>query len=370
MNPDIRPVGRLSWALAIVCLFMAAPAPTSSKAQAAEPKSGGQIISTFKRDGTCVPPESGPGATRETAIKLEWMGELNADKFSSKPRFECRWVTVRGFYRWTRYGDYDGFLFIDGLAAAMREYRVGYHQLTIENFQSPDLRGLQWNGSIVTVTGRYYDLCRPLREQQEVAKAKGDFLYIPGGPCHYGDDMGAMLKDVTIGSVHAGPNLRPRGSANRLVLGDLVELPNDKQPYTEVLEQFLEWWTLLARGESALSAADIRRRGVNDKSVAEYWRSALANDDDETSFLNSSPASPIARFSAESAIDRPFAVFAARGAIERAGKLPEFRTLWGCSCLTNDCSNSWPLLLNDATSFFDEYVCMEAVRTDKGWRWQ
>jgi hypothetical protein len=337
--------------------------------QASDPASTGPgIIQTSKRSGVCVQPKDGEGLSRGTAIVVARMHDAFAGIMNGNSKFECRYVTVSGYYRWTQYQDYDGFLFEDGLIATLGEFRIEGSQLVIENFLNADFHGIEHNGSYVTVTGRFYDLCRPLVAERERLGKEGDFLYVLGGPCHYGDAMGAMLADVTIDHIEAGPNLRPRGSENRAVIGDLIAAPSDWPEIDSIRAEYFEWWRLLSRSEKALAAAAIKR-SENKMSAKRYWKETLADDDDLTTYLSTSPKSPMVTRSIREMSQNPFTVFVHKAWIERSRDLSAVKHVYACVCLSSDCANDWPLLAKDAGVFFDNYVCIGINRFQDDWKW-
>lgn len=290
---------------------------------------------------------------------------------SPPPDLNCRYVRISGHFRHRPYHDYRGVM-----ASSARDLylnggpgnfiREGLY--FIESWSGETTSSILLNGADVTIVGRYYDLCRAARQ----ARAKsGDLLIVMGGPCHYGDLTGQMLKDVTVVSA-SNPAQRLQGEENRKVIGDLERLPVTWKDYDNAYATAQNWVRAVREGAENYYQ---QQYGPSFSSVSKQTRTfllqeSLADRDSWIWFLAGAVDSPIARRKPQ--LDQqPFAIFeitSYRRGVNRKG----VNAVVGCFCTRKTCEGSWPILNDDAKYFFDPYVCVE-LRRDRNdptnWNW-
>jgi hypothetical protein len=348
-------------ALAFLATGAAASPPAGSTAADEE------VLFVWRPTAECPDRKEGPGAAPATAIALEWFSALYDDvvdrlvqdeeqkaQTPSESQYECRWVTLSGFFEWADYYHYRGYLTADLPAA----YFGGSVRYIVESFGDPGERRARLNGARIRLTGRFYDLCR--RAAMDVADEALVF-----GPCHYGGLQGLMLRDVIIEAIEAGPNLRLKGEPNRALIGDLVATPPRWPESARVKAAFFDWIGALRAGRQAYWTTAVDQSIVNEEERAETLAEALEDEDDWISHLTQSPDSPLRRRSDSVLKRRPFRVF--KHAIDADDATPFEVT--ACVCLSRDCDDEWPLFSQDARRFSDAYLCNELTRAGDGWRW-
>lgn len=359
---------RIGLASVIACFAVASDGAAARQAVPSE-AAANDIQMVWYPTAECPDRKEGPGATPATAIAIEAFDEIYQDVLDgietdneakaetpSESRYECRWVRISGYFQWTDYYHYRGYLYEDLPSAyfgAARNLRY-----IVENFRAPEETRTRVNGARVTVTGRFYDLCR--RAAMDVGADAMVF-----GPCHYGDLKGLMLKDVIVDSVEAGPNLRLSGERNRELVGDLAPAPDPWGEAPAVKAAFFDWLRALRGGREAYWKVSIARWPLRDENQADALADALEDRDDWVSFLIESDTSPLAKQSNAALSRRPFRVFVARAGADEEN--PDEAV--ACVCLSRDCRNDWPLFEHDAERFADKYLCRSVMKDDGGWKW-
>jgi hypothetical protein len=360
-------IGRIFCAAILIALLGAV------SADAAEPD---DLRMVWHPSAECPDRKQGAGSTPATAIKLDDFDELDeaaldamdsddgAAKEPPETPYECRFVTLTGLFKWTDYYHYRGNLYKDLPAAYFGG--PGKLRYVVENFADKTESRARLNGALVTLTGRFYDLCR--RAGIDIPKGEDEVVLV-FGPCHYGRLNGLMLRDVTIDRIEAGPNLRITGERNRGIIGDLAVMPRDWSQTKAVKQQFGEWLDALKSGRESYWRALQARSTRPAEEKAEELADILADPDDWTSFLTDSDASPLKDHSNAALLRRPFAVFTRiiRDE-EHANNDPSEVT--ACACLKRQCAEDWPLFESDALRFADAYLCTQFERDrDGAWRW-
>jgi len=333
-----------------------------------------ELLAVWYTSADCENDMQGPGSSPDNPIEIKDFDELyytakasredgdeddSSEKTPPEAKYECRWIKLTGFYSWMDYYHYRGILNAD-FTSAYFDPQIRY---IVENFKEPTERRTRLNGSRVTLTGRFYDLCR--RADVE-ATAAGEFWWI-FGPCHYGKLRGLMLRDVTIDAIEAGPNLRVSGEQNRDLIGDLAVVPLTWPETNAVRNSFIEWISALRTGREAYWAAAIETMRLDDDERAEELADALSDPDDWISFLTQSGSSPLKRFSDTVLKRHEFRIFE-----ESSNDTSEDRTeVTACICLSRSCRDAWPLFGYDSSRFADKYLCNQFTRdgVDETWQW-
>lgn len=308
----------------------------------------------------CGELETGPGRSAEDPIEVG-LDDLFYDvegfrEFGNEQEYRCRWVRVSGHYRNTNYWHYRGRLFPNVSAFYFPGYSLnGSPRLWIESFTDPSTERFEIESSDIEVVGRFYDLCQ---SAEEAEAASGEIWLNMGGPCHYSNLNGLMLRDVRIVSVNSDPEQRMRGEANRAALGTLVDIPDTHPDRASILSAFRIWIETVNSGESALldhlDREDARER-------------ALVDETDWTSFLTR-PASP-ARDVDLADLANEIRIFTERRDLEDLLAGDRSRTpIIACACLADTCDDAWPLFEEDTRYFHTEYLCVTLYwRNGSGW---
>lgn len=322
----------------------------------------------------CSEPLDGPGATPETAIKLEDFydiyydileGKGNDDQKYDGSNFNCRFVEISGYFRWTNYYDYRGYLY----ASPSEFYLENESRFIVQNFADKATRRSNLNGAVVNITGRFYDLCHQADKDEE---SSGQSWFIIGGPCHYGDMEGMMLRDVIVDSVSQGPNLRLKGEMNRALIGDLEEMDKTWPEYKSAKATFFDWIASVKTGREQYWKTAINNSNYKDEAEkAEKLEEALSDDDDWITFLATSDESPIVSRSLARLKRLEFKIYENLDYREGWNESGNYRNVTACICLQRTCENEWPLFDVDAGNFADQYLCRELTRgrDEVNWQW-
>jgi len=320
----------------------------------------------------CPDRTEGLGASPSTAIALDAFDEIHDDvvdkmdadaeaeaETPTPSQYECRWVTIRGFFEWTDYYHYRGYLNKDLAASYFSGPRRPRY--IVENFRAGEERRTRINGARVKLTGRFYDLCR--RAAIDVGGASMIF-----GPCHYGALNGLMLKDVIVEEIEAGPGLRLTGEKNRGLIGDLAAVSSTWAEAGAVKKAFLDWTRVLRTGREAYWKAAVERMSVKEEEKPEILAGALSDADDWISHLADPGRSPLAAMSDRTLQRRPFRIFRdVPGEDDVDDREPS--EVIACACIARSCADEWPLFEQDALRYADKYLCSEMTRSEDGWRW-
>ncbi|MFZ5617156.1 MAG: hypothetical protein ACOZAA_07545 [Pseudomonadota bacterium] len=273
----------------------------------------------------------------------------------------CRFVRIAGHFRHRPYHDYRGVL-----ASSARDLylnggpgnfiREGIY--FIESWADAATSSILLNGADITIVGQYYDLCRAARQAEAET---GDFLIVMGGPCHYGDFTGQMLRDVAIVETK-NQFQRIRGEANRTTIGDLEKLPPSWPDFENVRRTARSWVAAVRSGAESYYRAEYApgRSPSGEKTRTEFLKRSLEDHDDWIWFLADAAASPVARLRPRLE-NQQFAIFeiaSYRGGVNRWG----VNAVDACFCTRRTCNDRWPLRHDDAEYFFDDYVCKEFRR--------
>lgn len=103
--------------------------------------------------------------------------------------YNCRWVRIRGHFRWVDYWHYEGRLYDRPLEV----YSDRFRSVWIEAFADPDLRRAGIEGFELDLLARHYDLCGM---HAQVSSPANEWIF--GGPCRQGRLDGLMLTDVEV----------------------------------------------------------------------------------------------------------------------------------------------------------------------------
>jgi hypothetical protein len=305
--------------------------------------------------------EKAPGSSPENPIALEafdeaWRAAVDAvedaadgGKGGGISSYECKWVKLSGFFRWTDYYDYRGWLY----RSANGYYFDRDVSYLIEDFADPAARRSELQATQIDIVGQFYQLC---------AHAPGaDMIF---GPCHYGGHQGMMLNDVRVLSIAGDRFQILTGEANRAIADDLVEVPPAWSERAEVEQSARYWLEVVAGGRAAYERANAERLAkMDDKERAavfapDSWLAALLDNRNPKSALNR--------------VDRlPSKIFFER--IEENQKEPDF-WVTACVCLDGDCRDRWPLFKADAIRLKDRFLCLELEKDHLAkaaplWRW-
>ncbi len=316
-----------------------------------------RLIATAPLSTTCEDGLEGAGAERESAIDVS-VDELFAEaewaaSQGSISDYNCRWVRLRGHFRWVDYWHYEGRLY-EGL---LDVYRRDARSIWIEAFADSGLRRAEVHGFELDLSGRHYDLCA-----MDAQVARGENEWIFGGPCSHGPFGGLMLTDVEVTARVSTGSQRLRGEINREPLGDLLRL--DDEVVIQVLRQVTQEWVESARPPSA-STPTAQSQAQAEAGARHLQR--LENPDTWLRLLADPDLSPFNRLADPEAA--PFAAFVSRLDVEDPVEGEEgVSAAYGCFCLSADCENKWPLFDADAWRMTDDYVCTEFERIAGVWR--
>ncbi|MDM7984848.1 MAG: hypothetical protein QUV02_10385 [Maricaulis sp.] len=308
----------------------------------------------------CEPPAEGPGATPETAISV-YIDQLVGDaedvrEFDLDSEYDCRWIRTVGYFAWVDYWHYRGRI----SSAALPELSAATAPW-IENFSETETRRHELQQHQIEIVGLYYDLCRRADEHARRAEAEdGVILINMGGPCHYGSLNGLMIRDVRVLSTLTDGPVRLRGEINREQFGNLVDVTGVRPDIVQTLESASrDSLRLLSTGEAEYLATT----NWSPEAIAE----AVADEDDWTSALARTllrhPDWGIGKFQAFIKTD----FYSDDPAVGR--EPAEHSDIFGCFCLTADCSDSWPLSSWDAQHLADEVLCVR-LHEDQTGAWQ
>lgn len=333
---------------------------TSNAALASQDSAQNDMIFAMPNSARCAAPADGVGLSPESPITTDIL-ELyfDAEGFheqGAQQDFHCRWVQLTGHYRNVHYWHYRGRLFPGLPSFYYPAYSFqGAPKVWIENFVELPLARYELEGTEIAVVGQFYDLCRAADEAET---ASGQVWINMGGPCHYGNLNGLMLRDARIVEIISEAELRMRGEANRQMLGTLANVPDDHPELPEIREAFGNWIEAAQTSEEALLA-----NFLNEEDLAE----ALADENDWSSFLTGAN-SPLRSIDL-SAPNRATAYFVEREAFNEfvAGDY-DFVGVIACVCRLSDCDNAWPLFQADTVYFHRDYICQRIDwDDDSGW---
>lgn len=290
------------------------------------------------------------------------------DKFF-EPDLNCRWVKISGHFRARGYYHYRGVLaessrdlYLNGGPDNFIRERLYF----IENWDDPSTSSILLNGSDVTIVGRFYDLCRAARKAQKDA---GEEWFIMGGPCHYGQLTGLMIRDARVMET-ANPFQRLQGEKNRQIVGNLTQLPKSWPEYEVVHDAAKKWVRAVREGAEPYYRDQSSKSSIKGDLADDLLKRNLEDNDDWIWFLATSPQSPILR--KQPKLERqPFAIFIYDRLLLREDE-DEITGVTACFCTLRKCDESWPLMDGDVNNFFDSYVCtsLRRDRADKTkWTW-
>lgn len=344
-------------ALAVICGLLA-----GASAYAAQD----DITMAYHLTHKCPAGGSGPGSAPGDPIALEdfdeaWSAAVDAvenaaddeakgNKDAGFSRFECRWIKLSGYFRWSDYYSYRGPLY----RSAHGYYFDRQTSYLIENFADPATRRSELQARQVELVGRFYNLC--------MYAPNADMVF---GPCHYGGYKGMMLSDVRILSVGKDEPRILTGEANRELAESLRAVPADWKDLADVEESARYWLKLLQSGRRAYEQAIAKDLdAMKPEERREYfdpdgWVGTLL--DPKRSNL---AGKDIARL--------PMKVF--YEPLETTPRAPE---IWAtaCVCLKGTCEDRWPLITYDAQRLNSEFICLDLEKDVLGrggakWDWR
>ena len=322
--------------------------PTSTPAQP-------RLVAIAPLSATCTDEATGEGATRQTAIEVtvrdlyaeaEW-GALDG----SLSELNCRWVRIRGHFRWVDYWHYQGRLY----GGLLDVYSDPFRSVWIEAFADPDLRRAGIEGFELDLLARHYDLCATH------AQVLDEDEWISGGPCHHGDLNGLMLTDVEVVARVSTGSQRLRGEVNRNSVGDLLRV--EDEALTQVLRLASEEWVARTRPSSGSGLTAPR---MADTEAETPGLARLESPDTWLRLLGDAELSPFNRLPDTGTA--PFIAFVSRLDVEyRVDGEEGVADAYGCFCLSADCEDRWPLFAADTWRMTDDYVCTDLARNDGVW---
>lgn len=287
------------------------------------------------------------------------------------PDLNCRWVRISGYFRRTDYQHYRGTLDENSRAFYLKggpngPIRQGAY--FIESWHSQETSSALINGSDIEIIGQFYDLCRAAREAE---KQSGKKWFILGGPCHYGELTGLMIRDARILAVRIAPPRRLTGEANRPVIGDIREIPKSWGDYGRVKAAAIDWIKTIRQGPTTYWTRALTLPNPQPEEPARTEEiERQANDPDNwISFLSLNPKSPVVKQS-QAIEDNEFRLFRLQryGGGETEEKI---RITYACFCTQRRCGDVWPLFSEDAESFHNDTLCVriDRFRRDEQWDW-
>ncbi len=304
-----------------------------------------------------------PGSTPELAIAVDDFTELHFDAASAKDqpagepakqsKYECKWVALTGFPVWTDYYHYRASLYERG----WETYRSPTVRYIVERFSDKSTRRADFIHRHVTLVGRFYDLCAAATRAQQASDKKWLMLF---GPCHYGENNGMMLTDVSVKQVLENEPRYLLGDGNRSLINDLP--PVDGADLAPLENRVRDWAVSLKKGlpahanETVAANPSFTKAKKND--IRDYKKS-LVDVDGYAAYLFNKEA--FRRVDPQSA---QVAVF--WSGADQADKKNE---AWGCICLRAQCADRWPLLSGDADKFLGDAACTRLARPDNSARW-
>lgn len=304
---------------------------------------------------TCPDDLEGEGAARESAINVS-VDELFAEaewaaSEGTLSDYNCRWVRVRGHFRWADYWHYEGRLY----GGPLEVYSDRPHSVWIESFADPDLRRAGIEGFELDVLARHYDLCAMHAEVRSADE------WIFGGPCHHDGLNGLMLADAEVVARVSTGSQRVRGEINRAPIGDLLRVENEA--LAQLLRLASQEWVARTRPTtqspptvSRLAETEAAEPGVGRRENPDTWLRLLGDAD----------LSPFNRLSDPEMA--PFAAFVSRQEAAYSEDVGDgVAEAYGCYCLSADCEDQWPLFAADTRRMTDDYVCTLLQRADNVW---
>lgn len=276
----------------------------------------------------------------------------------------CEWVTVQGHFRWHEMNGYLGYLFPD-IQDTAGEY-TGY-RLQFESFADPAERAWTIRATDIEVSGRILDPCQLSEAQIDTLVERPettDFRTTPS--CIGTGSRDLLLEQVHVLERHSDVDqvISEASPTHRLVSVENAALTT---PLTNVIRQWLSameqdeetYWA--ARFEIGLTEFSIENANEQFRILA---RRTVANPNDWSSFLTGAETSPLNRM--PDLEHRQFQVFRT--------EMPLVDDLYvGCVCMTEDCSTSWPIALNDTMRHSTDYLCLwlkhDPVLGPDPWTW-
>jgi len=341
-------------------IVLAASLARPPAVMASQDRAQNDMIIAMPSSARCAVPADGAGLSPESPITTDIL-ELyfDAEGFheqGAQQDYHCRWVQLSGHYRNVHYWHYRGRLYPDLSSFYYPGYSFqGEPKVWVENFVELNLPRYEIEGAEIAVVGQFYDLCRAADEAEA---ASGQEWINMGGPCHYGNLNGLMLRDVRIVERQSDTELRMRGEANRQTLGTLSNVPDVHPELPEIREAFGNWIEAAQTSEEALLA-----HFLDEEDLAE----ALADENDWSSFLTGAN-SPLLSLDLTSP-NRATAYFVEREAFSEliAGDY-DYVGVIACVCRLDDCRDAWPLFEADTIFFHRDYVCHRIDwDDDTGW---
>lgn len=328
--------------------------------------------------------ETAPGGSRETAISfnldnlfqeldevVDTYEYFDEEKFAESKRFQneelwpnCAWVRINGYFRVSKYRNFEGQIHPDTTAFyAEGPNIVGrkHPHFWIENWNDKSNRWVL-NAHEIEIVGRVYDQCVALL-QYDFSRKEYGFRF--GGACHYGENTGMILTDVSVHKVLTNERIYARDPNLRDVLdgSSITELrlrmPPDSQLGTSTL-------TPTNNPDPAIIQA-ARNWVAANQSDPETFFSLLMGDSIDTysaellsrikrrhTGLNSRFAylRELASFMVIKPQDAIFSVFQTEWA-----KTNEQEIYYACIALTG--RPNWPVTAEDADTIVDDFVCVE-----------
>jgi hypothetical protein len=304
-----------------------------------------------------------PGSTPELAIAIDDFGELYFDAADAKDRpegepakvskYECKWVALTGFPVWTDYYHYRANLYERG----WETYKSPTVRYIVERFSDKSTRRADIVQRHVTLVGRFYDLCAAASRARQASDK--DWLMV-FGPCHYGENKGMMLTDVSVKQVLDDEPRYLLGDGNRGLINGLP--PVDGADLAPLELRVRDWAASLKKGLSTYAnetVADNPSFAKAKKDDIRAYKKRVVDVDGYAAYLFNKEA--FRRIDPQSA---PVAVF--WDGPQQAG---EKKDAWGCICLRAQCTDRWPLMSGDADKFLGDAACTRLTRPDDSARW-
>lgn len=304
------------------------------------------LIAIAPLSTTCLDDLDGEGAARESAIDVsvdELLAEAEwAASEGNLSDYNCRWVRIRGHFRWVDYWHYEGRLYDRPLEV----YSDRFRSVWIEAFADPDLRRAGIEGFELDLLARHYDLCGM---HAQVSSPANEWIF--GGPCRQGRLDGLMLTDVEVIAQLAPGSQRVRGEANRAPIGDLLRV--EDEALTQALRLASQDWVARTR---PVSASAPMPPSPAETEAGTSGAARLENPDTWLRLLADADLSPFNRLPDPERA--PFAAFVSRLDVEYPVNGEDgVSDAYGCFCLSVDCEDQWPLFAVDTRRMTDDYVC-------------
>lgn len=304
-----------------------------------------------------------PGSTPELAIAVKYFSELHDDAANAKDqpegqpakrsKYECKWVALTGFTVWTDYYHYRANLYESGWDL----YRSPTIRYIVERFADKSARRADFMRRHVTLVGRFYDLCAAANRAEQASDKRWLMLF---GPCHYGENRGMMLTDVTVKRVLDNGPRYLLGDSNRNLINELPLV--DKADAAPLEQRVRDWTSSLKKGLSAYANETVAGNpsfATAKKADIRDYKKRLVDVDGYATYLSNKE--DFRRIDAQSA---QVAVF-----WESPAQADEKKEAWGCICLRAECKDRWPLLSVDADQFLGDAACTRLARRDNSARW-